>query len=63
MVSARPEMKYTTKIGSSGSQFHDRKPMPMSWNMPLPCTVTMSDMFRLPVTISTTTKQKPIAIS
>ncbi|MDT4831491.1 hypothetical protein FQZ97_650050 [compost metagenome] len=56
-------MKYTTKIGSSGSQFHDRKPIPMSWNMPLPCTVTMSDMFRLPVTISTTTKQKPIAIS
>src|SRR4051812_4287915 len=29
LVSARPEMKYTTKIGSSGSQFHDRKLMPM----------------------------------
>src|SRR5215468_8454218 len=24
LVSARPEMKYTKKIGSNGSQFHDR---------------------------------------
>src|SRR3954468_18623127 len=29
LVSARPEMKYTKKIGSSGSQFHDRKFRPM----------------------------------
>src|SRR4051812_22923342 len=29
LVSARPEMKYTTKIGSSGSQFQERNDMPM----------------------------------
>ena len=28
LVSATPLTKYTTSIGSSGSQFHDRKVMP-----------------------------------
>src|SRR5687767_5861775 len=28
LVSATPETKYTTNIGSSGSQFHDRKVRP-----------------------------------
>src|SRR5947209_1753408 len=28
LVSAKPDTKYTTKIGSSGNQFHDRKPTP-----------------------------------
>src|SRR6478735_7226286 len=59
LVSARPEMKYTRKIGSSGNQFQLRKLMPLSANMPRSCCITMSVMFRLPVTMSTTTKQKP----
>src|SRR6187401_73766 len=42
LVSARPEMKYTTKIGNSGSQFQDRKFQPLSAPMPLPCTMTIS---------------------
>src|SRR3569832_2126907 len=39
-VSARPDMKYTRKIGSSGSQFHENRfspmlaPMPRDWLMP-----------------------------
>ena len=56
-------MKKMMKMGSKGNQFHDKKPQPCSANMPLFCPKTMSDMFKLPDTISTTTKQKPIAIS
>src|SRR5512146_2225776 len=61
LVSATPETKYTTRIGSSGSQFQDMKLMPMDANVPLPWPLTMSDRFRLPETISTTTSAKPIA--
>src|SRR3954462_9659868 len=35
LVSATPETKYTPSIGSSGSQFHDRKLSPLSANQPL----------------------------
>ncbi len=56
-------MKYTTKIGSSGSQFHDRKFNPMSAKRPLSWLSTISLMFMLAETISTTTSAKPIAIS
>ena len=63
LVSASPEMKYTTKIGSRGNQFQDRKVKPLPAAMPVPWLMTMSVMFRLPETISTTTRQKPIAIS
>src|SRR6187402_371575 len=41
LVSARPEMKYTTKIGSSGNQFQDRKFSPMLAPMPRPWLMTM----------------------
>ena len=63
MVSATPEMKYTTSAGSSGSQFQDRKLMPWSAKVPLPCAITISEMFMLPETISTITMQKPMASS
>src|SRR3954468_11233788 len=63
LVSATPETKYTTRIGSSGSQFHDRKLRPRSANQPLACASTMSERFRLPDTMSTTTSAKPIASS
>src|SRR4029079_14422837 len=63
LVSATPLTKYTTSIGSSGSQFHDRKVMPFEANQPRPCPSTMSDRLRLPETISTTTSAKPIASS
>src|SRR5687767_1020152 len=63
LVSAMPETKYTTSIGSSGSQFQDRKVAPREANQPLPCASTMSDRLRLPDTISTTTRAKPIASS
>src|SRR4026209_1675413 len=59
LVSATPLTKYTTSIGSSGSQFHDRKVMPFEANQPRPCPSTMSDRLRLPETISTTTSAKP----
>ena len=36
---------------------------PCAANQPLPCASTMSDRFRLPDTISTTTSAKPIASS
>src|SRR3954471_9099107 len=49
--------------GSSGSQFHDRKLMPLLANMPCCWLPTMSEKFRLPETISTTTITKPIGIS
>src|SRR6478752_9772742 len=58
-----PEMKYTTNIGRSGSQFHDRKLTPKPAKMPRCCDVTMSDRFSEPATISTTTSAKPIEIS
>src|SRR3954468_16301629 len=63
LVSAMPETKYTTTIGSSGSQFHDRKLKPRSANHPLACASTMSERLRLPDTMSTTTSAKPIASS
>src|SRR5580693_6746106 len=56
-------MKYTTNMGSSGSQFHERKLMPQFAKIPCSCDTTMADIFRLPVTISTTTSAKPIEIS
>src|ERR1044071_3504468 len=40
LVSAMPETKYTTSIGSSGSQFQDRKVTLRSANQPLPCAST-----------------------
>ena len=63
LVSARLEMKYTTKIGSKGNQFQDRKVSPRLAAMPVPWPITMAVMFMLPDTISTTTRQKPMAIS
>src|SRR5688572_26153638 len=63
LVSATPLTKYTTSMGRSGSQFHDRNVSPRSANQPLPCASTMSERFRLPDTISTTTSAKPIASS
>src|SRR5688500_4188248 len=63
LVSATPDTKYTTRSGSSGSQFHDRKVRPRSANQPSPCPVTMSDRFKLPDTMSTTTRAKPMASS
>ncbi len=56
-------MKNTTKIGSSGNQFQDRKFRPLLAAMPTDWPITMSVMFRLADTISTTTRQKPMAIS
>src|SRR2546423_7538808 len=34
LVSATPETKYTTSIGSKGSQFHDRKLSPIAAKLP-----------------------------
>src|ERR1700688_960091 len=62
-VSAMPEMKYTTKTGKSGNQFHERKVMPWLAKKPRSCEPTMSDRLRLPEVISTTTRAKPIATS
>ena len=56
-------MKYTTKIGSRGNQFQENMPAPAAAAMPLPCPITISVMFRLADTMSTTTRQKPMAIS
>src|ERR1700716_2479973 len=63
LVSATPDTKYTTSIGASGSQFHDRKLSPIEANMPRPWALTMSDRLRLPDTISTTTSAKPTGSS
>ena len=49
--------------GNNGSQFHDSRPTPASAIMPLPWPITISVMFIVPATISTTTRQKPIEIS
>ena len=49
-------MKYTTNIGNSGSQYHDRKVKPS-------CPRTIADKFKLPDAIKTVTSAKPIAIS
>src|SRR5688572_6453593 len=57
LVSATPEMKYTTNSGSIGTQNHSRKPE-------LPdCAITMSVRLRLPAPTITPTIAKPIAIS
>src|SRR5438132_14106093 len=37
LVSATPETKYTTRMGSKGSQFHDRKVSPIEAKVPRPC--------------------------
>src|SRR5471032_1468490 len=58
-----PDTKYTTNMGSSGSQFHERKLIPQFAKRPCSCDTTMSDIFRLPVTIRTTTSAKPIEVS
>src|SRR5688572_5546196 len=63
LVSATPETKYTTRIGASGSQFHDRNSTPCPANQPRACASTMSVSRRLPETISTTTSAKPMASS
>ena len=55
LVSATPEMKYTTNSGNSQNQFHE--PMPPAW------VATMMPRFMLPVAISTPTSAKPMAIS
>jgi hypothetical protein len=57
LVSATPEMKYTTNSGSSGSQNHSNKPALPRLRM------TISLRLRLPAAISTPTRAKPIAIS
>src|SRR5919199_5076599 len=53
LVSAMPEITYTKNMGSSGSQFQDRKVNPWSAKKPLVCDDTISVKFRLPDTIST----------
>src|SRR4030095_13644279 len=63
LVSATPLTKYTTSMGSSGSQFQERNVRPFEANQPLPCPSTMSERLRLPDTISTTTSAKPMASS
>src|SRR2546422_4169030 len=50
LVSATPLTKYTTSIGASGSQFHDRKLRPWAAKVPRPWALTMSDRLRLPDT-------------
>src|SRR2546422_5015855 len=50
LVSATPLTKYTTSIGASGSQFHDRKLSPIEAKVPRPWALTMSDRLRLPDT-------------
>src|ERR1700760_929749 len=55
LVSATPEMKYTTNSGNSQNQFHDSGPPT--------CIPMMSPMFMVPAAISTPTSAKPIAIS
>ena len=62
-VSATPEMKYTTKMGSKGSQFQERKFRPASWKVPCCWPCTMSMRLRLPDTMSTTTSANPMASS
>ncbi len=51
------------KIGNSGSQFQLRKFRPMAAKWPTSCLPTMALMFIEPLTISTTTSAKPMAIS
>src|SRR5688500_12481816 len=52
LVSATPEMKYTTNSGSSGHMNHSNAPA-------LPdCAITISVRFRLPAAISTPTIAK-----
>src|SRR6186713_2493601 len=56
LVSATPEMKYTTNSGNSQNQFQVKKPPP-------DCCSMMAPRLRLPDAISTPTSAKPIAIS
>src|SRR3954465_2925984 len=63
LVSATPDTKYTTNIGSSGIQFHERKLSPAEANMPRPCALAISERFRLPETMRTTTSANPMASS
>src|SRR5262245_15602224 len=53
LVSAVPEMKYTRNIGSNGSQFQERKLIPIDANLPCCWPTTMSVTFRLCDTSST----------
>ena len=55
LVSATPEMKYTTNSGNSQNQFQARKPPS--------CCSTMSPRFKLPAAMITPTSAKPMAIS
>src|SRR5277367_5487932 len=54
LVSATPEMKYTSSSGNSQVQFQPNRP---------DCARMMSPMLRLPDAINTPTMAKPIAIS
>ncbi len=63
LVSATPEIRYTANIGSSGSQFQERKPAPMPANRPLPWAPTISVRLRLFDTMSTVMRPRPIEIS
>src|SRR5918995_6813339 len=56
-VSAMAEMKNTTNIGKSGSQYQPRMPRPVF------CASTMADRFRVPAHMSTVTITKPIDTS
>src|SRR5215207_112844 len=55
LVSATPEMKYTTNNGNSQVQFQV--------NQPPRCCSMMSPRFKLPAAMMTPTSAKPIAIS
>src|SRR3954470_8616651 len=55
LVSATPEMKYTTNSGNSQDQFQA--------NHPPCCPRTMSPRFKLPAAMITPTSAKPMAIS
>src|SRR5216683_2973799 len=55
LVSATPEMKYTSSSGKSQNQFQLNEPPCCAW--------MMSPMLRLPAAINTPTMAKPIAIS
>src|ERR1017187_3746866 len=62
-TSATPEMKYTSSMGASGSQFQEKKFSPISAKWPFIWPLTMSERLRLCDTISTHTRAKPMAIS
>src|SRR5690606_11377718 len=63
LVSAMPEITYTTNIGNNGIQFHDSTPKPMSAKRPSFWDMTMSLRLRLDEISSTQISAKPIDTS